>query len=235
MARRARYSARIYQADFFVVRALAAFVSRQVDACVAPGARILDVGCGEQPFREAVERHGAEYLGLDVVQNAAVTVRVVGQATDIPLRGRSVDVVLCTEVLEHVPDPAAALREVARVLRPGGTAVITSPFLYPLHEEPFDFGRITPHQLRRLAAANGLAIAELELAGNELEVIATVWCNLWSRLGTRKGARGTALAFLRVLARTPVNVAAAVGTRALRRVLPRKAYLCTLCVLRKAT
>lgn len=234
MPRRAQYRARIYQRDFFVVRALAPFLLHHVDQLVAPGVQLLDMGCGEQPLRSTIERLGGSYVGLDIVQNATHTVDVIGRATEVPLADESADIVLCTEVLEHVSDPAAVVREIARLLRPGGRAVITTPFLFPLHEEPYDFIRVTLHHIRWLAEENGLDVVELETAGNELEVIATLWCNLWSRLGHATTASGlTALKLARALARTPVNAGVAVGSIWFGRWLPRKAYLSTMSVVRK--
>jgi SAM-dependent methyltransferase len=65
-------------------------------------------------------------------------------------------------VLEHVPDPAAALAELRRMLRPGGTLWLTVPFVGELHEEPFDFYRYTPYGLRALAERAGLSDVEVE-------------------------------------------------------------------------
>ena len=68
----------------------------------------------------------------------------------LPLKDDSVDAVLCLYVLEHLRDPGQLVREVARVLRPGGVFYVTVPFLYPLHEAPGDFSRWTLPGLENL-------------------------------------------------------------------------------------
>ena len=71
------------------------------------------------------------------------------------------DSILCTEVLEHVPDPLAVWREFYRVLRVGGKVLLTTPMYWPGHEEPYDFYRYPEFGLRRLAQETGFEVAQL--------------------------------------------------------------------------
>jgi ubiquinone/menaquinone biosynthesis C-methylase UbiE len=231
--RRTTYRASLLRSDYFVVRHLGRFVERALHDRIQPGALVVDVGCGEQPWRQLVEALGGRYLGADVHQNAGGSVALRCAADALPVRAGSADLVLCTEVLEHVGDPAQALAEVRRALRPGGAAIVTTPFLYPLHEEPWDFQRLTRYQLEHSAGRAGLEIVELAIAGNELEVFATLWDRLWSQaLPPRPGALRVVLA---ALARIPANLAAALLSPLLHAVLPRRGYLCNLAVLRAPT
>jgi SAM-dependent methyltransferase len=228
--RRADYRASLVRSDYFVVRALGRFIEQALRAHVRAGALVADVGCGEQPWRPLVEALGARYLGADVQQNTAGSVAFRCVADALPLGPGTADVVMCTEVLEHVPDPEGALGELRRILKPGGLAVVTTPFLYPLHEEPWDFQRLTRYQIQRAARHAGFAVERLEVGGNEIEVLATLWDRLWSSvLPAPRSVAGTgALALLRA----SVNLVAAPLTALLGGRLPKQAYLCNLAVLR---
>jgi SAM-dependent methyltransferase len=126
----------------------------------------LDAGCGTQPFRSVVEAQVERYVAYDIEARSG-TVDLIGDIED--MRGvadASVDVTLCSEVLEHVPHPHMALRELARTLRPGGVLVLTVPFLARLHEEPHDYFRYTRHGLRRLLADAGFQLDEIVETGS---------------------------------------------------------------------
>lgn len=95
-------------------------------------ARIVDVGCGTGRTLTAVTRRGDEGIGLDLLagQSHAVGGRgdlVAADVRDLPLATGAADVVLALDVLEHVEEDALAAREIARVLTPGGVAIITVP------------------------------------------------------------------------------------------------------------
>ena len=109
---------------------------------------ILDVGCGEKPYQDwfgKVDR----YIGIDTYAGAKVDFVIDGR-TAWPLPDESVDVVVCTQVLEHVEDLAMTLGEIRRVLRPGGTAVLSFPFIFNEHGAPYDFRRFSAYGAERL-------------------------------------------------------------------------------------
>jgi SAM-dependent methyltransferase len=87
------------------------------------------------------------------------------RAESVPLAADSVDAVICAELLEHVPDPRAVLGEVARVLRPGGVLLISVPFLFRIHGDPFDYGRYTDHYWREVLDGAGFAEITIEKQG----------------------------------------------------------------------
>jgi SAM-dependent methyltransferase len=228
--RRRAYSASIFRGDYFILKHLTRFLHDRLPREVRAGDVVVDVGCGEQPLRGLVQALGARYVGTDVTQNAQGTVDHVCSITRLALEDASADVVICTEVLEHVSETACAFDELARVLAPGGRIVVTVPFAYPLHEEPYDFVRLTPYQIRACATACGLEVAEVQTAGNELEVIATVVDNLWNRMhsGDSLFWRAVGLASRVVLNPFTLALSTLVG-----RQLPARYYLSTLAVLRK--
>lgn len=139
----------------------------------------LDCGCGNQPFRSAIIKHGFDYESLDVSQNKYNNVDYLC-ALDSPFKEYSLAVtkkyslVLATEVLEHVSDWYAAFANIASVMQPGGYALLTAPFFYPLHEEPYDFCRPTVHQFEKVSRAAGLEVHSIKKVGNAVDVIGTV-------------------------------------------------------------
>lgn len=112
------------------------------------GRRILDVGCGDRPYRDLFP--GA--VGFDVPGNALADLH--GSIDAIPVEDASFDLVLCLQVLEHVPDPPAAIRELRRVVRPGGRVLLSTHGIYPFHPNPDDLWRWTHQGLERLFLTN---------------------------------------------------------------------------------
>lgn len=86
------------------------------------------------------------YVNLDMDTRP----NVYGDVQQIPLRGQSVDCILCTEVLEHLSHPQKCVDEMYRILRDDGLVLTSVPFLYPVHADPFDYQRFTEDGLRNL-------------------------------------------------------------------------------------
>ncbi|MEM1108168.1 MAG: class I SAM-dependent methyltransferase [Planctomycetota bacterium] len=129
--------------------------------------RLLDIGCGIMPHRSLFEKYVEQYVGLDLpdTEYDASGVDLFGSATEIPVDDASFDVVLSTSNLEHVEEPAAALREWARVLEPGGAAVVSVPMFWHLHDEPRDFYRYTKFGLEHLFTQAGFDVDRIEPIG----------------------------------------------------------------------
>lgn len=127
-------------------------------------AQVLDVGCGLQPYKPLFAH--ARYVGIDVEASGRSehqkTADLVFDGIHIPLEDASVDAILCTEVLEHAIDPHALVSEMFRTLRPGGTLCITVPFIWGLHELPYDFRRFTPNGLAKLISDIGFVVDRQE-------------------------------------------------------------------------
>jgi SAM-dependent methyltransferase len=90
---------------------------------------------------------------------------------NVPLKSASVDTVLATEVMEHLPSPRQFLAEVARVMRNKGHLILSVPFMEPLHEEPRDYYRFTPHSLRALLTSHGFVVEHIWSKGGWWSVV----------------------------------------------------------------
>jgi SAM-dependent methyltransferase len=121
--------------------------------------RMLDVGCGQQPYRQYFN-HVEYKLACDIDAKRG-EIDFECQANQIPLKDCSLDSILCTEVLEHVPNPMSVWKEFYRLLRPGGQVLLTTPMYWPAHELPHDFFRYPEHGLKYLVAQSGFQLVAM--------------------------------------------------------------------------
>ena len=137
---------------------------------------VLDVGCGLQPYRHLFHP-GVRYHGIDDAEAKShfgfdVEDVVYYSGNRWPVQDRRMDFILCTETLEHLPDPRRFLSEAIRCLRPGGQALFTVPFAVRWHYIPHDYWRYTPSGLERLLRQAGFVDIRVWARGN----VATVAC-----------------------------------------------------------
>lgn len=115
---------------------------------------VLDIGAGTQAIKHFLSSN-CEYFSLDYYQTATewyhTQPQLFGDGQRLPIRSNSIDTVLLLDVIEHIPKPHDCIAEIMRVLKPGGMLIINVPFLYPLHDEPYDFHRWTKYGLREMA------------------------------------------------------------------------------------
>ena len=113
------------------------------------GATLVDYGCGSMPYRPLFERYVSRYVGVDLASNEQAEAALdEGGCTDLP--DASADVVLSTQVLEHVDDPSVYLAEAFRVLKPGGLLLLSTHGIWWYHPHPQDLWRWTGPGLDRL-------------------------------------------------------------------------------------
>lgn len=143
-----------YLAKALLVRDLRAAVA---EYCVGRSdLDVLDVGCGDKPYLPILEPHSRSYRGIDVTPGRYVDDVGVGEA--LPYPDASFDVVLCTQLLEHADDPLTVVREIHRILRPDGVALISTHGVFVFHPDPppdRDFWRWTHAGLIRLCQEAG--------------------------------------------------------------------------------
>ena len=119
------------------------FLRKQV-AHYATDVFTLDLACGNSPLRQLFPNR----VGCDI--NAAEGVDTIADAHNLPFQDAFFENVLCLEAFEHFHSPEIVVAEIARVLRPSGTVIMTVPFCYPVHEAPNDFTRYTEYGLHKL-------------------------------------------------------------------------------------
>jgi SAM-dependent methyltransferase len=136
--------------------------------------RMLDVGCGSQQYRKFLGCR--EYFGIE--WSADKRPPVVADVTQIPFCDDAFDSALCTEVLEHLPEPGRCLSEIHRVVKPGGQVFFTVPMTVHTHSEPYDFYRYTAFGLRYLLEKHGFEITTLRRLGGVVSVMASRGINL---------------------------------------------------------
>jgi SAM-dependent methyltransferase len=102
--------------------------------------KLLDVGCGRKPYKDTYFSGATSYTGVDYLTERSQP-DIVASALDLPFDDKSFDTVVSTEVLEHLSDPLRALRQMHRVLTPGGHLILSTPMYWPRHETPYDFFR----------------------------------------------------------------------------------------------
>lgn len=121
---------------------------------------VLDVGSGASLYSRLP---GVRSIRLDINRSGR-KIDVVADAHHLPIKEESVNAVICTEVLEHLEKPGKALDEVKRVLVEDGVLILSTPFLYPLHDEK-DYWRITPRGVKRILEELGFCVDLIELQG----------------------------------------------------------------------
>jgi SAM-dependent methyltransferase len=122
-------------------------------ACVREK-QVLDIGCGYGRYRSVVEKAGGQWTGVEPYDGGAHTIK--GSAEALPIPDESFDVVVMDAVLEHVLDPSAAFREVARVLRPDGLFIGYVAFMECFHE--ISYCHLSFKALEYFASANGMTL-----------------------------------------------------------------------------
>jgi SAM-dependent methyltransferase len=143
-----RLRPRFLSSRYHVLRQLGSALREIAASDLLPhGELLLDFGCAGRPYEEIFQHKFGRYLGADLPGNPTADIAVDNDGR-LPLDAGTVDCVLSSQVLEHLPDPLAYLSETRRVLRPGGRLVLSTHGTWPYHPDPRDYRRWTLEGLR---------------------------------------------------------------------------------------
>jgi SAM-dependent methyltransferase len=132
---------------------------------------LLDFGCGSKPYHHLFA-HTTAYTGVDFEGGGnpyeKTRVDLYYNGKSLPFEANHFDSILATEVFEHLFNLDEILQELKRVLKPGGKMMLTCPFLWPEHEQPWDFARYSSFGIKALLERHGFETVVQEKTGNYL-------------------------------------------------------------------
>lgn len=138
---------------------------------------LLDFGCGNKPYKSFIEVD--KYIGLDIEESGHDStnydVDVYWDGKTIPFQNNHFDSILTSEVLEHVFEPNAILKELNRVCKPGGKLLLTVPFVWNEHEIPYDYARYSSYGLKHILNKHGFEILHHKKTTNFVETVFQLW------------------------------------------------------------
>ncbi len=132
--------------------------------------RVLDAGAGRLTYTPRLAKVAREVLSLDRYRVKG-GLDILSDLSDLPLADGSFDSIFCSQVLEHVPEPRQVLQEFARILKPGGSLLLSVPHLAYLHNEPHDYYRYTEYGLGHILAGASFEIQVMHWSGGVLSFL----------------------------------------------------------------
>ena len=136
--------------------------------------RLLDLGCGKVPLFELYRDYITENICVDWAGSFHESKHLDYEFDlnhEIPLPDNQFDTILAADVLEHIANPDCFWHEMARLVKPGGKIILGVPFLYQIHEAPYDFARYSEFRLSLFCEQHRLKVVSLEPYGGSIEVI----------------------------------------------------------------
>lgn len=171
---------RFYFSPFFLIRYYLRRDTRHFVKKYEIKGRILDLGCGQKPFRNIFRN--SEYVGIDF-ENFSQNKDSSGGKPDfyfgreyennmkLPFGDGSFNHCVSFQVLEHHPEPEIMAGEMARIVKKDGFILVSCPFIYALHEEPDDYQRLTHYKLKYIFEKNGCTMVEVKKQGTLFSAI----------------------------------------------------------------
>src|SRR5258708_6574820 len=135
---------------------------------------LIDIGCGRMPYRDIIEPLTKKYVGLDSpkiskLYDGKFKPDILADITKkTSIKNKEFNIAMMLEVLEYLKNPQNAFNEISRILENNGVLIITTPFLYPLHDLPYDRNRFTNTQLKTFLTNSKFKIKKIKPQGNFL-------------------------------------------------------------------
>jgi len=142
---------------------------------------ILDLGAGTNILKTKYLDKSTTWISLDYDLRAN-SIDIRGDGQKLPIKNDCIDTVISIDVLEHVPEPQRMIKEIWRVLKPGGVVILSTPFFFWHHEEPFDFHRFTKYGLRRIFQENKFSVIELSAVAGPIATFSFLFSVVIARL-----------------------------------------------------
>lgn len=149
---------------------------------------LVDLGCGPRPYYKLYSPYFEKTLGTDLPDSPfpKENIDIYCSATEIPLENNSVDTVLSTEVMHDMAEPRLMLREINRILKPGGEVILTTPFVVPTVDGAYDHYRYTEQGLRYLLTAENFEVITIIPVADVIGAMITLgikpWLRFWNQL-----------------------------------------------------
>lgn len=139
------------------------------------GKIIIDIGCGRQKYKDIILTKYKKYIGIDHPEVSKKYLNkekpdILADATNIPLQNSYADTTIMISVLEHLPNPQAALNEAFRITKNGGSICLITVQNYILHDAPYDYFRYTRFSLDKMLTQAGFTIVKIKSLGNFFEL-----------------------------------------------------------------
>ncbi|OGW00612.1 MAG: methylase [Nitrospinae bacterium RIFCSPLOWO2_01_FULL_39_10] len=134
--------------------------------------KTLDIGCGGKPYKNLC--NSSEYIGLEIDSPENRKNKDADYFYDgkkIPFQDGEFDSIITNQVLEHVFNPDVFILEVNRVLKDGGILLISIPFIWDEHEQPYDYARYSSFGLKYLLENHGFNVIKYRKSINDIRVI----------------------------------------------------------------
>ncbi len=131
---------------------------------------LIDIGCGRMEYKEYLKEHIKSYTGIDSPKTVKLYLSknkadILAPVEKLPIKDSQYDTALFIQVMEYVDDPQKSLNEISRILKKGGILILSSPFMYSIHDIPYDRNRFTSYALVDFIKKANLKVVEVKSQG----------------------------------------------------------------------